>query len=69
MLGLGLERTRERLAEFEQRFGMTSLEFERQLNAAQLDETIEFTDWRMEIGMLRLLEQRDQTQHVVTQLA
>ncbi len=60
MLGLGLKRTRERLAEFERRFGMTSLEFERRLNAAQLDETVEFTDWRMEIGMLRLLEQQDQ---------
>jgi hypothetical protein len=60
MLGMGLKRTRERLAEFERRFGMPSLEFERQLNAAQLVETVEFTDWRMEIGMLRLLEQQYQ---------
>ena len=59
MVGLGLKRTRERLAEFERRFGMTSHEFERQLNASQLIETVELTDWRMEIGMLQLLEQQD----------
>ena len=60
MLMFGLRRTRERLAEFEQRFGMTSEEFERRLNAAQLEETVEFTDWRLEIGMLRLLENQYQ---------
>lgn len=56
MLLLGIERTRKRLAEFEQRFSMSSTEFERRLNALELAETVEFTDWRMEIGMLRLLE-------------
>lgn len=56
MLALGLERTRKRLAEFEQKFGMSSVEFERHLHAAELEETVEFTDWRLEIGALRLLE-------------
>jgi DNA-binding NtrC family response regulator len=56
MLSLAIRRTRERLAEFERRFGMSSVEFERRLNALELQETVEFTDWRMEIGMLRLLE-------------
>lgn len=56
MLFLGIERTQERLTEFEQRFDMSSAEFERRLNVLELAETIEFTDWRMEIGMLRLLE-------------
>lgn len=60
VLSLGIERTRERLAEFEQRFGMSSAEFERRLNALELAETVEFTDWRMEIGMLRLLESQYQ---------
>jgi hypothetical protein len=60
MLSLGIERTRERLAEFEQRFDMSSAEFERRLNALELAETVEFTDWRMEIGMLRLLESQHQ---------
>ena len=60
ILALGLARTRKRLAEFEQKFGMTSAEFERRLNALELAETVEFTDWRMEIGMLRLLENQYQ---------
>lgn len=56
MLALGMERTRKRLAKFEQQFGMSSAEFERRLNALEVMETVEFTDWRMEVGMLRLLE-------------
>jgi hypothetical protein len=60
MLSLAIRRTRERLAEFERRFGMSSVEFERRLNALELQETVEFTDWRMEIGMLRLLENQHQ---------
>jgi hypothetical protein len=56
MLALGIERTRKRLDEFEREFGMTSAEFERRLNALELTETVEYTDWRMEVGMLRLLE-------------
>jgi hypothetical protein len=34
--------------------------FERRLNALELPETVEATDWRMEIGMLRLLESQYQ---------
>jgi hypothetical protein len=60
MLSLAIRRTRERLAELEQRYGMSSAEFERRLNALELQETVEFTDWRMEIGMLRLLENQHQ---------
>ena len=60
ILSLGLGRTRKRLAEFEQKFDMTSAEFERRLNAFELTETVEFTDWRMEIGMLNLLESQYQ---------
>ncbi len=56
MLGLGIRRTKERLAEFEERYHMSSAEFERCLNAGELPETVEASDWRMEIGMLRLLE-------------
>lgn len=60
MLSLAIRRTHERLTEFEQRYDMSSAEFERRLNALELQETIEFTDWRMEIGMLRLLENQHQ---------
>ena len=60
MVSFGLQKTRQRLAEFEQEFGMNSEEFERRLNAGELDETVAFTDWRMELGMVRLLEEQYQ---------
>lgn len=63
MLTLALSRTREQLASFEQRFGMSSAEFERRLNALELQETVEFTDWRMEIEALRLLENQHRALH------
>lgn len=56
MLSLGMERTQKRLVEFEQQYGMTSDLFERRLNAMEVTETVAFSEWRMEIGMLRLLE-------------
>jgi hypothetical protein len=62
-LRAGIDRTRARLAEFEQRFGMTSAEFERRLTARELEETFEFTDWRMELGMLALLEKKHAALH------
>jgi hypothetical protein len=56
MIAFGLQKTRLRLVDFEGQFGMTLAEFERRLNSGELEETVMLTDWRMEIGMLRLLE-------------
>lgn len=56
-----LERTRQHLAEFEKRFGMTSDALEKRLNARELAESFDFTDWRMEIGMLHALERKYET--------
>jgi len=61
MVSFGLQKTRQRLDEFERQFGMSSEEFERRLNAGELDETVAFTDWRMELGMARLLAEQFQT--------
>jgi hypothetical protein len=61
MVLLGLERTRTRLAEFEHSYKMSSEEFERRLNASEIAETIDFSEWRMEIGMLKLLERQYKT--------
>jgi hypothetical protein len=61
ILMLGLERTRQRISTFEKKYAMTSVEFEQQLQNNRLLETVEFTDWRMELGMLRLLERQYQT--------
>ena len=58
MIAFGLQKTRLRLADSERQFGMTSAEFERRLNSGELEETVTLTDWRMEMGMLRLLEKQ-----------
>jgi hypothetical protein len=52
----GIQRTRERLAEFEQRFQMTSVAFDRSFQEGQLEETLEFIEWSGEIKTLQLLE-------------
>jgi hypothetical protein len=52
----GISRTKERIAEFENRAGMSSTEFEKKLQAEELSETIETIDWNMELAALRLLE-------------
>ncbi len=56
VLDLGIDRTRARLAAFERTYRMSSEEFERRLRTLELTETVDFTDWRMEIETLRLLE-------------
>lgn len=58
MVQLGLERTRSRLMGFEQTYEMSSAEFERRLNASEITETVDFSEWRMEIGMFKLLERQ-----------
>jgi len=52
----GIQRTKERVAEFEKRSGMSSTEFEKKLQAEEIGETIETIDWNMELAALRLLE-------------
>jgi hypothetical protein len=61
MVLLGLERTRARLAEFEQTYHLSSAEFERRLHTSEIAETVEFSEWRMEIGLLKLLERQYKT--------
>ncbi len=57
----GIIRTKERLAEFEKRAGMSSTEFEKKLQAEEISETIETIDWNMELAALRLLEGQHQS--------
>jgi DNA-binding NtrC family response regulator len=58
LLQASIDKTRARLAEFEERFGMSSMEFEKKLKAGEIKETPSVTEWRMEIGMLQLLERK-----------
>jgi hypothetical protein len=52
----GVQRTKERIAEFEKRAGMSSAEFEKKLQLDEIAETLETIDWNMELAALRLLE-------------
>jgi hypothetical protein len=52
----GIQRTKERVAEFEKRAGISSSEFEKKLQTEEIGETIETIDWNMELAALRLLE-------------
>jgi len=60
MLTLGLQRVRERLLVFEQRFSMSSDDFERRFNARELNESLDFIEWLGELKTLRLLEDQQQ---------
>jgi hypothetical protein len=52
----GIQRTKEHIAEFEKRAGLSSAEFEQKLQANEIEESIETIDWNMELAALRLLE-------------
>ncbi len=52
----GIARTKERIAQFEQRGGMSAAEFEKKLQANEIPETMDSIDWSMELAALRLLE-------------
>ena len=60
LLDYSIERTREALAPFETRYNMTTDEFERKFKTREIEETLDFLDWWMEVEALRHLEaQRD----------
>ncbi|NOH03877.1 MAG: hypothetical protein HND47_18880 [Chloroflexi bacterium] len=52
----GITRTKERIAEFEKRAGVSSQEFVESLKAGTIEETLETIDWNMELAALKLLE-------------
>ncbi|MFZ5820815.1 MAG: hypothetical protein ACOYYJ_13020 [Chloroflexota bacterium] len=51
-----IQRTKERIADFEKRAGLASTEFEKKLQAGEIEESMETIDWNMELTALRLLE-------------
>jgi hypothetical protein len=58
VIQLGIVKTQQRLAEFEHRYGISSVELEHRLHTLEMAETPELSEWRMEIGMRRLLERQ-----------
>ena len=54
----GINLTRARIEAFEKQYGMTTGEFLRRFNSADLGETLDFNDWHGETKMLTLLEEK-----------
>ena len=59
----GINRTKERITEFEKRAQMSSANFEKELQERKIKETLETIDWNMELIALRLLERQYQSLH------
>ena len=52
----GIKRTKERIAEFEKKTEISSVDFEKKLKNGIIEETLETIDWNMELAALRLLQ-------------
>jgi hypothetical protein len=61
LLEYSIQRTREALAPFEARNSMTTEEFERKFKAREIEETLDYLDWWMEVEALRHLEAQRQS--------
>ena len=57
----GIERTKQQLAAFESRFGITTEDMEKRLKSGEMEETLDTIDWCMELEALRLLEEQYNT--------
>lgn len=56
LLEYSIQRTREAMLPYEERYKMSTDEFERKFKSREIEETLEFLDWWMEVEALRHLE-------------
>jgi hypothetical protein len=61
LLQNSIQHTYRELKKYEERFGMTSAEFERKFRAKEIEETLDYLDWWMEIEGLHHLEEMEQS--------
>lgn len=61
LLEAGIRRTRQKLQEFETRYGLPSAEFIRRYEQDELEETLEFAEWIGEYRLLERLEEKADT--------
>ena len=54
----GIARTREQLAAFEIRFGMSTAEMEQRLKSGEMEESLDTIDWYMELEALHVPEEQ-----------
>jgi len=55
---LAIFRTNKRLGMFERKYGMTSQEFAKKIENAELKESIDYIEWLGEIKTLALLDEK-----------
>ncbi len=60
MLEMGLERTRQRLRDFEAQYGLGSDDFLRRYEGGELSESLDFIEWTGEIRTYELLLERQE---------
>ncbi|RPI87319.1 MAG: hypothetical protein EHM41_05435 [Chloroflexi bacterium] len=51
----GIKRTHERLGEFEKRYQMVSVEFEKGFESGKIEESLDFIEWSGELKTLHIL--------------
>lgn len=61
MIGLGIERTQQKVDDFERQYEMLSSEFETLFDSGEIDETLDYIEWSGEIETLRRLQAKYQT--------
>ncbi|MBN1148825.1 MAG: hypothetical protein JXA78_16305 [Anaerolineales bacterium] len=61
LIEAGIRRTRQRLSEFEARYGFSTAEFLQRFESDELDETLEFDEWVGEQRMLERLQEKVET--------
>jgi len=61
LIGFSIERTQQKLSNFERQYEMVSEEFEAQLESGAIEETLEHIEWSGEIETLRRLRTKYQT--------
>ena len=61
LLEAGIRRTRQKLQEFETRYGLPSAEFIHRYEQDELEETLEFAEWIGEYRLLERLEEKADT--------
>lgn len=60
LLSHSIGRTRQRLAEFESQHQMSSADFDHRFRNQEIEETLDFIDWQMELKALSLLKEEYQ---------
>lgn len=61
LLHFSIRRTLDELKVYEERYDMSSKEFERQFKAREIEESLDYLDWWMEIEALHHIEEQLQS--------